>query len=129
MNYQPDMISTIIKMVGALVVLLGGLWIVSGYLKKLTKTNGLKSGGKKIKVIENCYVGVKKTISLVEVPGAVLVLGIAGDNITMLTKLEDDVLTDLRQEKDLALSNTQFSKQFFKFATRVKTAGGIGKNK
>jgi flagellar protein FliO/FliZ len=47
--------------------------------------------GKRIHVLESHYMGVKKTISLVQVPGKVLVLGISGDRINLLDTLDDEI--------------------------------------
>ena len=38
--------------------------------------------------------GVKKSVTMVEVPGAVLVLGVTNDHIRLLTKIEDESLLD-----------------------------------
>jgi len=122
MNYQPELIQTIIKMVTALILLVGGLWIISFYFKKILKTTGVKSGYKKIKVIENCYVGVKKTISLVEVPGEILVLGIAGDHISLLTKIEKTAMSEMMQENEVEIKNSPFLKQLVRLSLKTKTA-------
>jgi flagellar protein FliO/FliZ len=53
-----------------------------------------------IRVVASQYVGIKKNIALVEVPGAVLVVGISNDNISMLTKIEDKIVIEgIRQER------------------------------
>ena len=44
-------------------------------------------------------IGIKKNISLVEIPGSILVVGVSNDNISLLTKIEDKIALDvLRQE-------------------------------
>ncbi|MBC2711743.1 MAG: flagellar biosynthetic protein FliO [Desulfosarcina sp.] len=43
-------------------------------------------------MLESHYLGVKKTISLVRVPGKVLVLGISGDRINLLDTLDDEIV-------------------------------------
>jgi len=93
MNYSPDLISSALKMFIVLGILLGGLVIALYFTKKIMRRTG-QSKGKMIRVLENSYVGVKKSISLVEVPGAVLVLGITNNNIILLAKIDDVEIVD-----------------------------------
>ena len=87
---QPDFLHSLIKIVSALIFLIGILWALSVAVKKTMNSNGIKSAGKQIKVIENCYLGVKKNIILVKVPGSFLVLGIAGDTISLLSRIDEE---------------------------------------
>ena len=48
--------------------------------------------------------GIKKSISLVQVPGALLVIGISGDSIRLLTQIEDKDLLDQIQKEETGLS-------------------------
>jgi flagellar protein FliO/FliZ len=88
MSYQAEYLAVAIKMAVILVVMIGCLWGISVYLKKMMKGSGGKKSGRHIRVLENCYVGVKKSISLVQVPGSVLVIGLSGDRITLLSKID-----------------------------------------
>lgn len=101
MNYPPDLISSALKMFIVLGILLGGLVIALYFTKRIMRRTG-QSKGKMIRVLANSYVGVKKSISLVEVPGAVLVLGITNDNINLLAKIDDVEIVDkvTRPEND-----------------------------
>ena len=94
MNYHPDLISTTIKMIAALSLILGVLLILF-YSSKRLLNKGIRGGEKNlIKILANNYIGVKKSISLVEVPGSVLVLGVTNDSITLLSKIEDKKIID-----------------------------------
>ncbi len=94
MNYHPDLLSTTIKMFAALSVVLGGLLLLF-YISKRLLRKGIRGPKQNlIKILANNYIGVKKSISLVEVPGSVLVLGITNDNITLLSKIEDQKILD-----------------------------------
>lgn len=101
MNYPPDLISSALKMFIVLGILLGGLVIALYFTKRIMRRTG-QSKGKMIRVLANSYVGAKKSISLVEVPGAVLVLGITNDNINLLAKIDDVEIVDkvTRPEND-----------------------------
>jgi len=89
MSYQPDFIWTAVKMLVALGILLGVLIIALYFAKRIFKGGGNQPKRRMIRVLANTYVGVKKNISLVEVPGAILVLGVTSDTISLLTKIED----------------------------------------
>ena len=90
MNYHPDLLSTALKMITALVIVLGALFIVFYFLKRILKRDVGGSSEKLIRVLSSTYIGVKKTISLIEVPGSILVLGVTSDNICLLAKIEDE---------------------------------------
>ena len=97
MNYSPDLISTALKMLVSLAVVLGGLFVTFYFMKRLLNKKMAGSEDKLIRVLANTYIGVKKNISLVEVPGALLVIGITNDNISLLSKIEDEeILNGLR---------------------------------
>lgn len=50
---------------------------------------GFKGNGRLIRTLHRSYIAPKQSLALVEVAGEVLVLGLSGQNISMLTKLED----------------------------------------
>ena len=107
-------------MLAALGILSGILIIALYFAKRIFKGNGSQPKGRMIRVLANTYVGVKKNISLVEVPGAILVLGVTSDAITLLTKIEDvealNKLSESEEEKTLG----SFSSQLQKFSARYK---------
>jgi len=120
MNYHPDFIWTALKMLAALGILLGVLIIALYFAKRIFKGGGNQPKRRMIRVLANTYVGVKKNISLVEVPGAILVLGITSDTISLLTKIEDvEVLDKLSGSEDEKTSGS-FSSQLQKFSARYK---------
>ena len=95
----PDMLSTAMQMLTALGIVLGGLIVVFYFMKRFLKRDVGGSKEPLIKVIASQHIGIKKNISLVEIPGSILVVGVSNDNISLLTKIEDKVvLDDLRQE-------------------------------
>ena len=99
MKPSPDLISTALQMLMALSIVLGGLLIVFYLMRRFFKRD---LGGTKepvIKILANQYIGVKKNIALVEVPGTVLVLGITNDRISLLTKIEDKSIVDHVRQK------------------------------
>ena len=120
MNYHPDFIWTALKMLVALGILLGTLIIALYFAKRIFKGGGNQPKGRMIRVLANTYVGVKKNISLVEVPGAILVLGVTNNTITLLTKIEDaEVLNRFSGFEDEKILGS-FSSQLQKFSARYK---------
>ena len=119
MNYPPDLISSALKMLIVLGILLGGLVIALYFTKKIMRRTG-QSNGKMIRVLANSYVGVKKSISLVEVPGSVLVLGITNDNINLLAKIDDVEIMDKVTRPENDKMSWSFSDHIQKISSRYK---------
>lgn len=114
MNYQPDLLSASLKMFVALVFLMGGLWLFA-YIAKRWFTPRFDGGDRPVKVLANVHLGVKKSVSLVEVPGAILVLGIAGDNISLLDKIEDEEIIEKFKNSGSEKPALKFSDYLSKF--------------
>ncbi|MCF8120420.1 MAG: flagellar biosynthetic protein FliO [Deltaproteobacteria bacterium] len=89
MNYSPDLVAPAVKMLLVFGILLSILVIGLYFMKKAMGRRVGSSKGNVIRVLASHYVGVKKNISLVEIPGAVLVLGITNDRINLLAKIDD----------------------------------------
>jgi len=120
MNYTPDLFTTAIKMLSALGIVLGGMFVLFYFMKRYLKRDTIGSTEKLIKVLASSYLGIKKSIALVEVPGAVLVLGITHDNISLLSKIEDKETLDQFRVTGADQTPTSFSDQLQKFSSRFK---------
>jgi len=117
----PDMLSTAMQMLTALGIVLGGLIVVFYFMKRFLKRDAGGSKEPLIKVIASQHIGIKKNISLVEIPGSILVVGVSNDNISLLTKIEDKVvLDDLRQKNSRIVPS--FSDQLQRLTGRFKLA-------
>ncbi|MBL0716789.1 MAG: flagellar biosynthetic protein FliO [Desulfosarcina sp.] len=98
MNSSPDMFSTALNLFFALIIVLASLLLLFYFFKKVMKKYYHNSDNMLIKVLDTSFLGVKKNISIVEVPGAVLVLGITNDNISFLTKInKEDVMKKMAE--------------------------------
>ena len=120
MNYYTDLIPTALKMLSALVLVLAGLGVAIFFTKRMITNRTGANGDKLIRILASSYLGVKKSISLVRVPGALLVLGISGDNIRMLTKIEDRKILDKYNGLDTQAPGSSFAQQLQKFTLRFK---------
>ena len=126
MNYTPDLFTTAMKMLSALGIVLGGMFVLFYFMKRYLKRDTIGSSEKLIKVLASSYIGIKKSIALVEVPGAVLVVGITHDNISLLSKIEDKDTLDQFRETGADPTTTPFSDQLQKLSSRFK---GLAKDK
>ena len=118
MNATPDMLSTAFKMLAALALVLGGLGFFFFFTKRLMRKDVGRTNDKMIRVLANQYMGIKKSISLVLVPGALLVIGISGDSIRLLTQIEDKDILDQIQKEGTGLNVPSFSEHLNKFKNR-----------
>ena len=121
MSTAPDAISTTLQMLTALAIVVGGLLVVFYLMKRFLNREAGGSGNSLIRVIASQYIGVKKNIALVEVPGTVLVLGVSNDKISLLTKIEDQNILDSLKEKSPRLTPS-FSDHLQRLTTRIKQA-------
>jgi flagellar protein FliO/FliZ len=121
MNTAPDVVSSGLQMLMALGIVLGGLLGVFYLLKRYLKRDSGGAQGQLIRVIASQFIGIKKNIALVEVPGTILVVGISNDKISLLTKIEDkEILEGLRQE--VSGITPSFSDHLQRLTTRFRSA-------
>ncbi len=96
---QPDMTMAALKMILALVFILGLIWGAYRWTRRTLPAGQAGGKGRLIKVLANHYLGVKKAITVVEVPGSVLVLGVSADRVNLLSRIEDpEILATIRKE-------------------------------
>lgn len=118
MTPSPNLTIAALKMVGALALVLGMLWAL--YRWNRSKISSGQGGGQAglIRVVESRYLGVKKSISLVQVPGAVLVLGLGPEQITILDKIENQELIAEIETKGPVKGGMNFMSIFQRAADR-----------
>lgn len=111
----PDLITASLKMIGSLALILG-LMLLLLYLLRRTNTgrSGLLGGQDMVRVIATRALGPKKYITVVEVAGSVLTLGVTNEHISCLDKVPAEnfqAFLDNRTSEDKTGS----------FASRLKT--------
>lgn len=84
----PELVAAALKMIGVLVLIVGGLLAFNMYSKRFFKHGVAGAGQKSVQVLEHTPIGIKKSVTLVKVPGAVLVLGVTNDRITLLDRMD-----------------------------------------
>jgi flagellar protein FliO/FliZ len=117
---SPDMTSSALQMLAALGIVLGGLLLAFYLLKRYLKRDVDGGRGQLIRVIASQYIGIKKHIALVEVPGTILVVGISNDKISLLANIDDkEVRESLHQE--VAGIAPSFSDHLQRLTTRFRS--------
>ena len=87
MTVYPEMMQASLKMLAGLLIVLGMLMAVWYVARQFGRKNDGRYQGHRIQVLATNCIGIKKNISLVQVPGAILVLGITNDRISCLAKI------------------------------------------
>ena len=83
----PDLFGAAAQMVGVMVVLLAGLFLLVYLLRRMNAAKrGLFGGSDMIRIIATRALAPKKYITLVEIGGTILTLGVSDDGITCLDK-------------------------------------------
>ncbi len=116
----PTLFSSSIKVVTALTIVLSLILLTYYFVKKyLLKDGSLLGMDKQVKVISTSYIAPKKSISLVEVAGEILVLGVTVSNINLLTKIENKEAAErIKGKKESRLANWKKNKQIISSFSR-----------
>ena len=124
MTPPPDLAMATIKMVVSLVLVLGLLWGLYILTRRKLAAGQLSARGGMIQILENRCLGVKKSIALVQIPGAVLVVGVTTDRINLLSRIEDpEILSDLDAKRTQKIQ-PKFISFFQRAAHRQATRDG-----
>jgi flagellar protein FliO/FliZ len=123
MNTTPDLSIVTLKMVLSLAVVLAIIWGLYRAAKKKLPMVQNSGNGKMMRVLENHYLGIKKTITMVQIPGSILVLGISSDKVNLLTQIDDPaIINGITNRMDSPRSILSFKDQLQRL-TRSKRGG------
>ncbi len=89
MNYGPELTGAAVKMVLALALVLAVLWAAQRWARRNIVSGAAGNRGRLIRVLGSHYLGVKKSIAVVQVPGSILILGIGAEQINLLSRIDD----------------------------------------
>jgi flagellar biogenesis protein FliO len=89
MNSAPDLATAAIKMLFSLGVVLLIVWGLYRLAKGKLPSHAMGGKTKYIQVVDSQYLGVKKSVVMVKIPGSILVLGVGADNVNLLTQIND----------------------------------------
>jgi len=123
---EVDFVSSVIKMIASLALVLAGIlatyWVVKRFM---LKSGGGFGGRNLIRILATGYLGQKKNITLVEVAGEVLVLGITNNNISLLSKIEDkEKIEEIHSTHGFKSSGPSFEHRLKKVSSKMKEGKG-----
>ncbi len=129
------MLELIEKFVGALFIVIPLIWLVLYLYSKSSGAKGAKDRTQLMRVVTNLPIGPKKMVSIVNVAGQYLVLGVGPDSISYLTQIDDSKAVD-KLEKVVAGSSQGGLKKILNFQggfgstrlTNILKARGNGKS-
>ncbi|MFQ5330020.1 MAG: flagellar biosynthetic protein FliO [Thermodesulfobacteriota bacterium] len=87
------------KMTGGLFIIIVLIWFCS-YLYSRVLGGGSRGGGDLVKVVTSTPIGPRKFIAVVNVADNFLVIGVTGDTITCLSKVEDHAAVERLKSAD-----------------------------
>lgn len=88
MNYQPDLWTTALRLGLALGLVLVLCWVAMVLSRRFQQRAPVGSSSL-LQILGHQYLGMKRTITMVKIPGAVLVLGVTADRIQLLSRIDD----------------------------------------
>ena len=83
MNAAPELVPAVLKMMAALAMVVGGLFVMVHFTRRYRRRADRPARRQMIRVVASQAIGAKKTVTLVDVPGCVLVLGVCPDRIQL----------------------------------------------
>jgi flagellar biosynthetic protein FliO len=84
-----DLVTTGLKTMAMLFIVLGFLILVLYLVKKFMLPKGKAKGDMLIKVLSTLYLSSKERVEVIEISGEKIVLGVTPGRISFLTKLSD----------------------------------------
>jgi flagellar biogenesis protein FliO len=119
MNATPELIPSALKMVGALAAVLGGLFVMVHLARRYLRDTPGAASQRLVRVVASRAIGLKKAVTLVDVPDGVLVLGVSGDRIQLLSRIDDpETLKQIRAQSGPA--GVSFHDQLARLISRRK---------
>jgi len=120
-----EMTWAILKMILVLGTILLVLFLLARLMKKNQMMTGGSSGDSGIRVLATQYLAPQKYLSLVEMGGEILALGVSEAQITLLTKIENREFIERMSDRTSPKQEASFPLNFFPpFFTKTKGLKG-----
>jgi len=144
-SQAPGLGEAFLKIGSALLIVLALIFVISFVVKKYMGTMENALGTKKqLKVLSNHFIGVKKNVTIIEVGGEILVLGVSNSNVNLLAHYSDPekielirlahrlpdrpmglfkrfgVFDRIGKKKEAQPVNSQFARQAASYAENIK---------
>ncbi|MFH1982231.1 MAG: flagellar biosynthetic protein FliO [Pseudomonadota bacterium] len=111
MNATTDLTTAMVTMIAALAVVVGIILLLFYAVRRFSIISGGPRHQRLVTVLGNTHLGVKKHVSLVEIPGAVLVLGVTADRISLLATIDDPATVEAIRRQPEAGPRPSFLRQ------------------
>lgn len=124
MTQTPDLFTVTVKLFGSLGLILLIVLVIFYAFRHFVHHNNLGSRNNLIQILETRYLGGKKSIAILKVPSAFLVVGLSSDQINLLANIDEEKVSHA------AASNTNYSEKpsfltvLSKFSAKTKDPGG-----
>ncbi|MBT8342835.1 MAG: flagellar biosynthetic protein FliO [Desulfatitalea sp.] len=120
MTGAPDVTMAAVKMFLSLAAVLAVLWGIHRWSRRSFIAQPGRGGGRWVKMLGHHYLGPKKSIAVVQVPGTVLVLGVGSEQVNLLTRIDDPELLAGLDEQETAKSGGKFAEQLQRLLRPMK---------
>ena len=120
MSVHPELLPAVLKMVAALAVVVVGLVVTLYFSRRLSGFHSGRVEDRLIRVLATGAIGLKKNISVVEVAGEILVVGVTGDRINLLTTVKDPAVISRLKARSNDKSTGAFGQHLKYFASKLK---------
>ncbi|MGD9007518.1 MAG: flagellar biosynthetic protein FliO [Desulfobacteraceae bacterium] len=114
---QPELMSMLLRLLFAFIGLVGILVVARFTLKRSGRLGAMVGSRSLVQVVSTGYIGVKKSVTIVKIPDAILVLGVTNERITLLSKIEDQALIDRICANNPIEESPSFYRQLHKLTT------------
>lgn len=116
---SPELFSSLLKIASALAVTVGALILTAYLFRKAVRRGGGEINNRAvIRILSSQYLGPKSSIMLVDVLGQVMVIGMSGGTMSLLTEIMDpealEQLKDIRERKGRGPSFSGYLKGYLK---------------
>jgi flagellar biogenesis protein FliO len=125
---QPELMGMLLRLLFALIGLVGILVVARFTLKRSGRIGAMAGSRNLVQVISTGYIGVKKSVTIVKIPDAILVLGVTNERITLLSKIEDQALIDRICANDAKKASPSFYRQLHKLSSGLMRGGNKQKS-
>lgn len=125
---QNELLKMLMQSLLFLALIIGLFVLIRFFLNRFSRNDTLGGDRSLTRVLSTSYIGVKKTITMVEIPNAILVLGMTDDRITLLSKIEDQSLIESIIAKGSKGGAKSLSSKFQKLSSGLRENFGKNRN-
>lgn len=126
-----DLFTSVVKMISALAVVMG-LMIAAAYvLKRVFQRTGAGGAAEEgmIRIVSSRYLGPKSSVMVMDILDRIVVVGISGGQMTLLTTISDPETVERVREMRKDRRGLPVADQFLAYRTKWASLRWSGKDK